>query len=107
MYLAELGWCSRSRPQPHSCHLRLAPGSKEEGAVIGWIFHQFVVEQKFETEIARELNEANVVSQHGRPWTDTMIHKFSGMRTISEISFTIARHAGSDRISSTTRATAG
>jgi hypothetical protein len=54
--------------------VRLALGSQEEVTVIGWIFHQFVIEQKFETKIARELNEANVANQHGRPWTTNMIH---------------------------------
>ncbi|MBV8701047.1 MAG: recombinase family protein [Bradyrhizobium sp.] len=54
--------------------VRLALGSQEEAAVIRWIFHQFVVEEKADAAIARELNQSKVANQHGRPWTDGMIH---------------------------------
>ncbi|MEH2506412.1 DNA invertase Pin-like site-specific DNA recombinase [Bradyrhizobium sp. AZCC 1578] len=54
--------------------VRLRPGSEEEVAVVRWIFQQFVVERKTNIDIARKLNRANIANQHGRPWTDIMVH---------------------------------
>jgi DNA invertase Pin-like site-specific DNA recombinase len=54
--------------------VRLRLGSDEEIAIVRWIFQQFVVERKTNVEIARQLNRGNIANQHGRPWTDIMIH---------------------------------
>jgi DNA invertase Pin-like site-specific DNA recombinase len=54
--------------------VKLALGSQEEAAVVRWIFHQFVVEQKTDAAISRDLNRTKVANQHGRPWTSNMIH---------------------------------
>lgn len=54
--------------------VRLALGSEQETDIVKWIFHQFVVEQENDAEIARQLNRANVANQHGRNWTEGMIH---------------------------------
>jgi recombinase len=54
--------------------VRLRLGSDEEAAIVKWIFHQFVVEHESFTEIARQLNRANIANHTGRPWTDGMIH---------------------------------
>jgi DNA invertase Pin-like site-specific DNA recombinase len=54
--------------------VRLQPGSDDEGATVRWIFHQFVVKQNSDAEIARQLNRRNIDSHSGRPWTDGMIH---------------------------------
>ncbi|MBI5263854.1 MAG: recombinase family protein [Bradyrhizobium sp.] len=54
--------------------VQLALGPQEETAIVKWIFRQFVVEQSFESEIARKLNDGGAANQHGRPWTDTMVH---------------------------------
>jgi Recombinase len=45
-----------------------------EAAIVKSIFHQLVVERKSDTEIARQLNRANIANHHERPWTDCMIH---------------------------------
>ncbi|NOJ50698.1 recombinase family protein [Bradyrhizobium archetypum] len=52
--------------------VRLQPGSEEETAIVKWIFHQFVVERKSYSQIARELNQAKITNQ-GRPWSGAMI----------------------------------
>jgi DNA invertase Pin-like site-specific DNA recombinase len=52
--------------------VRLQPGSEEETAVVRWIFHQFVVERKSCSQIARELNQAKITNQ-GRPWSGAVI----------------------------------
>jgi hypothetical protein len=49
-------------------------GSEEEAGIVRWIFHQFVVEQNSDAAIARQLNQAKIANQHGRAWTDRMIH---------------------------------
>jgi DNA invertase Pin-like site-specific DNA recombinase len=54
--------------------VRVRPGSDAEVAIVRWIFHQFVVERMSDSEIARQLNQGNVANDHGRPWTNTMIH---------------------------------
>lgn len=53
--------------------VRLQCGSDEEVAIIRWIFHQFVNEQKTSTTIARQLNLATVANHHGRPWTENIV----------------------------------
>lgn len=52
----------------------LAPGSQEEASIIRWIFAEFVDEKKTDIAIARQLNRAGIINQHGRPWTAEMIH---------------------------------
>jgi hypothetical protein len=52
----------------------LAPGSEEEASIVRWIFTAFVDEKKTDIAIARQLNRAEIINQHGRPWTDEMIH---------------------------------
>jgi DNA invertase Pin-like site-specific DNA recombinase len=54
--------------------VRVRPKSDVEAAIVRSIFHQFVVERKSDTEIARQLNQANIANHHERPWTDCMIH---------------------------------
>jgi|SRR5579872_269367 len=56
-------------------HVLLRPGTDAEAAIVKWIFHQFVIERKTDTAIARQLNRAGIPNQHGRPWSDTMIHR--------------------------------
>jgi DNA invertase Pin-like site-specific DNA recombinase len=53
--------------------VRLRFGSEEEAQIVRWIFHQFVAERKSYSEIARQLNRANIANHNGRPWTDGMI----------------------------------
>jgi DNA invertase Pin-like site-specific DNA recombinase len=54
--------------------VRIRFGSEEEAAIVRWIFRQFVVERKSDTEIARQLNRTSIANHNGRPWTDGMIH---------------------------------
>jgi DNA invertase Pin-like site-specific DNA recombinase len=54
--------------------VRLQPGSDDEAATVRCIFHQFAIERKTGAEIARRLNRACIDNQHGRPWTDNMVH---------------------------------
>jgi DNA invertase Pin-like site-specific DNA recombinase len=69
------GWLAKGeRKALQTDRVRLALGSKEEVAIIRWIFQQFVAERRFETEIARKLNQANVANHCARPWTETMVH---------------------------------
>ena len=69
------GWLRKGdRKSLQTDRVRLALGSQDEVAVIRRIFRQFAVEQKFESEIARKLNEDKIANQHGRPWTDGMVH---------------------------------
>ena len=53
--------------------VRLNCGSDGEVAIIKWIFHQFVNEQKTSTTIARQLNLAGVANHHSRPWTENIV----------------------------------
>jgi DNA invertase Pin-like site-specific DNA recombinase len=69
------GWLEvGERKSLQTDRVRLALGSQQEVEIIRWIFRQFAIEQKFESEIARELNEAGIANQRRRPWTDEMIH---------------------------------
>lgn len=49
-------------------------GSEEETKTIRWIFDQFVLKQRSDSDIASTLNRAQVRNHHGRPWTRLMIH---------------------------------
>jgi DNA invertase Pin-like site-specific DNA recombinase len=69
------GWLERGeRKALQTDRVRVCPGSKEQVAIVRWIFHQFVIEQKTEVGIARELNSAGIASHHERPWTYGMVH---------------------------------
>jgi len=65
---------SGERKSLQTDRVRLRLGSDEEATIVRRIFHQFVVEQNSFTEIARQLNRANIANHNGRPWTDGMIH---------------------------------
>jgi DNA invertase Pin-like site-specific DNA recombinase len=54
--------------------VRLQAGPDDESATVRWIFHQFVVEQLSDAEIARRLNRRKIDNDSGRPWTGAMIH---------------------------------
>jgi hypothetical protein len=47
----------------------LQPGPEDELAIVREIFRQFVFEQKSESLIARQLNEAGIRNRTGRAWT--------------------------------------
>jgi DNA invertase Pin-like site-specific DNA recombinase len=69
------GWLEKGdRKSLQTDRVRLRPGSQNEAETVRWIFHQFVVEQLSDAEIARGLNGAKVANQNGRPWTASMIH---------------------------------
>lgn len=69
------GWLGKGeRKSLQTDRVQLGVGSEEEAAVVRSIFHRFVIERKSDVEIARQLNRANVVSHHERPWTGCMIH---------------------------------
>jgi DNA invertase Pin-like site-specific DNA recombinase len=53
--------------------VRLQTGSDEEAMIVRWIFHQFVIERKSDSQISRELNQSGITNQ-GRSWTHCMIH---------------------------------
>jgi DNA invertase Pin-like site-specific DNA recombinase len=54
--------------------VRIRLGSEEEGTIIRWIFHQFVVGRQPDTRIARLLNRGRVAGQNGKPWTAQNVH---------------------------------
>jgi len=54
--------------------VRLQTGSDHEAETVRNIFNLFVVEQKSDAEIARQLNRQRVANHHGRLWTADMIH---------------------------------
>jgi DNA invertase Pin-like site-specific DNA recombinase len=68
------GLAKGERKSLQTDRVRLRLGSDQEAAIVRWIFNQFVVERKSDTEIARQLNRANIANHNGRPWTDGMIH---------------------------------
>jgi DNA invertase Pin-like site-specific DNA recombinase len=58
--------------------VRVRLGSEEERAVVGCIFHQFVIERLSYTEMARRLNRAQVACGDGGIWTDGKIRTILG-----------------------------
>ena len=70
---SKCGLAKGERKSLQTDRVRLHAGSDEEAAIVRWIFHQFVVERKSDSQIARELNQTRVTNQ-GRSWTDGMIH---------------------------------
>jgi DNA invertase Pin-like site-specific DNA recombinase len=55
-----------------SHHVRVRPGTAEEGAVIRWIFEEFV-HGKSQAEIIRELNWRGVPAKNGLPWSSNIV----------------------------------
>ena len=53
----------------------LAPGPDEEVETVRWMFRQFVEGGKLEGEIAALLNEKDIVTDLGRPWTRGTVHQ--------------------------------
>jgi DNA invertase Pin-like site-specific DNA recombinase len=69
------GWLRRGeRKSLQTDRVLLRLGSPEEAAIVRWIFHQFVVERKSDTEIARQLNRARIPNHGARLWTDHKVH---------------------------------
>lgn len=53
----------------------LVPGPDKEVATIRWMYEAFVTERLSETEIASRLNDRNVQTDYGRPWTRGTVHQ--------------------------------
>jgi DNA invertase Pin-like site-specific DNA recombinase len=53
----------------------LVPGPKAEIEIVQSIYREFVDGERSEAEIARSLNQRNVVTDLGRPWTRGTIHQ--------------------------------
>jgi DNA invertase Pin-like site-specific DNA recombinase len=71
----------------------LAPGPEQEIEVVGQIYRMFVAEGRTEQEIAVVLNERQLVSDFGRPWTRASVHqiltneKYIGNNVYNKVSF--------------------
>ena len=64
------GWLRRGeRKSLQTDRVLLRLGSPEDATIVRWIFHQFVIERKSDTEIARQLNRANISNHGARQWT--------------------------------------
>ena len=70
---SKCGLAKGERKSLQTDRVQLHAGSDEEAAIVRWIFHQFVIERKSDSQIARDLNQTRVTNQ-GRSWTDGMIH---------------------------------
>ena len=70
---SKCGLAKGERKSLQTDRVRLQAGSDDEAAIVRWIFDQFVIGRKSDSQIARELNQAKVTNQ-GRSWTDGMIH---------------------------------
>jgi len=69
------GWLRRGeRKSLQTDRVLLRLGSPEDATIVRWIFHQFVIERKSDTEIARQLNRANISNHGARQWTDHKVH---------------------------------
>lgn len=55
--------------------VRLRLGSPEEASIVRWIFYQFVVEHRHDTEIAGQLNEAKILNWNGLRWSAIAVHR--------------------------------
>ncbi|MFZ4779176.1 MAG: recombinase family protein [Terrimicrobiaceae bacterium] len=53
----------------------LVPGPEEELAIVRWMYDAFLDEGKPESQIARELNERDVLTDLGREWTRSTVHQ--------------------------------
>jgi DNA invertase Pin-like site-specific DNA recombinase len=53
----------------------LVPGPAEEIDTVRWMYRSFVKEGKLESEIAAVLNERQVTTDLGRPWTRGTVHQ--------------------------------
>src|SRR6266404_198844 len=69
------GWLRRGEHKSlQTDRVLLRRGSPQEAAIVRWIFDQFVIERKSDTEIARQLNRARIPNHGARPWTDHKVH---------------------------------
>ena len=69
------GWLAKGeRKSLQTDRVLLQLGSKEETAIIRWMFHEFVVERSSDNQIACQLNEAKIANHNGSRWTGSMIH---------------------------------
>jgi DNA invertase Pin-like site-specific DNA recombinase len=64
---------SGERKHLQSDRVILQPGPVRELEIVRNVFHQFVVELKSQSKIARELNRNGLLNQYGRPWTPCSI----------------------------------
>jgi DNA invertase Pin-like site-specific DNA recombinase len=77
--------------------VKLVPGPDSEVAIVRGIYHDFVIEQKSEREIAAALNARAIMSDLGRPWTRGTIHeilineKYIGNNVWARTSFKLKR----------------
>lgn len=53
----------------------LVPGPAEEIDTVRWMYRSFVREGKLESEIAKILNERQITTDLGRPWTRGTVHQ--------------------------------
>jgi DNA invertase Pin-like site-specific DNA recombinase len=53
-------------------HVRVLPGPAKEVAVVRWIFEQFL-KNKYQTDIALELNQRGIPTNTGNPWNASAI----------------------------------
>ena len=71
-------WNKGERKSLQTDRVRVRLGSEEESSGCRRIFHQFVVEQQFYIEIARQLNYRRVPSHDEGAWTDGKVHTILG-----------------------------
>ena len=53
----------------------LVPGPPEEIETVKWIYSQFLDNRRDEDEISRLLNQRNILSEYGGPWSRGMVHQ--------------------------------
>jgi hypothetical protein len=70
----------------------LRPGPQHEVEIIQRIFRSFVIDGKYETEIAKDLNNEGLSNQYGRPWNRNTIwyilsgEKYAGHNVYNRVS---------------------
>ncbi len=62
------------RKNLQSDRVLLRPGPPHELAIVRRIFTEFAIEKRSEEKIARQLNMDGIITLHGRPWTNWMVH---------------------------------
>ena len=85
------GWLTKGEHKAlQTDRVRLRLGSRNEAAIVKWIFERFVEEQEINSGIARQLNQADVPNHTGRPWSGAMVHTLLQRRNfVGQIWFTI------------------
>jgi DNA invertase Pin-like site-specific DNA recombinase len=53
----------------------LVAGPDEEVAIVRWIYERFITDEKFESEIAVELNARGILTDYGRAWNRGTVHQ--------------------------------